>query len=116
MKVEQRFKLHYYSEPDGRKPFEEWLNSISEKHKSTIQTRLIRVQLGNLGDKKYLDDGVFELRQLNINCRIYFGFDIADKSTILLLCGGYKSSKKIQKRDIKRAKEYWRRYTEGSNK
>lgn len=56
-----------------------------------------KVQLGNLGDRTYLGNGVFELREhFGAGYRIYCGLE--KQTEILLLCGDDKSS---QTKDIK---------------
>lgn len=68
--------------------------------------RLDRVALGNLGDHKFIGDGVFELRMdFGGGCRIYYANE-SDK-IILLLCDGNKST---QKKDVKKAIAYWQNY------
>ena len=63
-----------------------------------------RVRAGNFGDCRALGDGVWELRlQFGPGYRIYFGR--SEVGSIVLLCGGDKRS---QRRDIERAKTYWR--------
>lgn len=65
--------------------------------------------MGNLGDHHSVGEGVSELRfSFGPGYRIYYG--IEDKKIILLLCGGDKST---QKRDIKKAIQYWKDYKEG---
>ena len=96
-------------DPNGREPFIEWLKSLRDrKTRKRIQTRLDRLETGNLGDCKSVGDGVFELRfQFGPGYRVYFGE--TDHTIILLLCGGDKS---LQVRDIEQAKAYWREYKE----
>ena len=66
------------------------------------QARLIAIETGNLGDRKSVGDGVWELRlDFGPGYRIYYGE--VDNTVVLLLCGGDKSS---QRRDIERAKNY----------
>jgi len=69
-------------------------------------TRLDRLKLGNFGDSKALQEGVCELRiHYGSGIRIYYGK--VGNRVVLLLCGGDKGS---QKRDIAKAKEYWKDY------
>ena len=100
--------LQVYIDPNGRSPFTKWLESLDRVVRSIIDNRLIRVQKGSLGDYKSLKDGVFELR-IQIGYRVYFAMI---GTTILLLCGGTKST---QSRDIRRAKTYWKEY-QGASK
>ncbi len=76
-----------------------------------IDARLDRVRLGNFGDHKALGEGLFELRiHGGSGYRIYFATD--REAIVLLLCGGGKNT---QKRDIAKAKRYWRDYLESSS-
>ena len=94
----------------GQEPFTQWLTSLADKTaRKRIQTRLSRVEAGNLGDCKQISPGVFELR-LRIGYRIYFG-KVGD-TIILLLGGGDKSS---QQKDIQNAKICWGEYLENQN-
>jgi len=102
MEIKPR-EIRDYITPDGQVPFKEWLNSQDGKTQTVILNRINRVRLGNLGDCKYLNEGVYELRiHYGPGYRLYFGE--LDDVIVILLCGGTKRS---QSRDIKRAKEYW---------
>ena len=103
-------EIQIYRSANGRQPFTEWLESIRDTStQDRIQARVNRFRFGNFGDSKFVGSGVYELR-LNFGpgYRIYFGQ--AGRTTVLLLCGGDKSS---QARDIERAKTYWLEYKEG---
>ena len=102
-------EIEYYYTPNGQRPFIEWLEAIQDiRTQDRIQARADRLKFGNFSDYKSVGDGVCELR-LNFGpgYRIYFG--MVDRTIVLLLCGGDKSS---QRRDIERAKTYWREYKE----
>ena len=65
-----------------------------------------RFEVGNLGDHKDVGAGVLEARlDFGPGYRVYFGRK--GRELILLLLGGDKGS---QKKDIKRAQEFWSRY------
>lgn len=100
-------EIELYETVNGKRPFEIWIKEIKEIHtRAKILTRLDRLKLGNFGDCKTLQDGIFELRiHYGPGIRIYYG-KIGYK-VILLLCGGDKGS---QERDITRAKEYLKDY------
>ena len=52
-----------YQTSDERKPFEEWLDALKDWQAfARIQTRIARLALGNAGDYRALEDGIFELR------------------------------------------------------
>lgn len=95
-----------YVTQNGEEPFSNWLASLDSKVRHKVKERLWRVMLGNLGDYKFVGEGVFELR-LNFGAgyRIYFGNK--ENAIILLLCGGDKST---QYKDIARAITYWKEY------
>jgi putative addiction module killer protein len=89
---------------DGRVPFEEWLDELTDKKAAArILARLARVRQGNLGDCKSVGDGVSELRvDYGPGYRVYFGQK--GRTLVVLLCGG---DKRTQDRDIRLAKQYW---------
>ncbi|NGX40860.1 MAG: hypothetical protein KR126chlam4_00691 [Candidatus Anoxychlamydiales bacterium] len=100
-------EIQLYETKSSKRPFDIWFESIRERHtRAKILTRLDRLQVGNFGDCKTLEEGVSELRiHYAQGIRIYYS-KIGNK-IVLLLCGGIKSS---QKRDIKKAKEYLKDY------
>ncbi len=96
-------EIEYYKTADDKAPFKEWLEGLRDvTGRAKIRVRLDRVRLGNLGDHKQLDGGVWELR---VDCgpgyRVYFAKE--GNRIILLLIGGDKGS---QKRDIAQANGY----------
>ncbi len=105
----RKINIEIYQDKKGRKPFAEWLDGLKNlKDQTRIINRLKRIKLGNLGDKKSVGNGVYELRfHFGSGYRVYFGK--VGNMFILLLCGGDKSS---QNKDIKKAKEYFKDYQE----
>jgi putative addiction module killer protein len=92
--------IREYVDRHARSPFREWLDGVDQTARARIQARLLRVELGNLGDHKLrLDFGP--------GFRLYFGRD--GQTIVLLLIGGTKAT---QARDIRRARDYWREYLE----
>ena len=100
-------RLEYYETADGNVPFREWFAALRDrKAQATVDARLGRVQLGNLGEYEPVGDGVLELKiDVGPGYRVYFG--PVGRALILLLCGGDKST---QKKDIKTARSYWADY------
>jgi putative addiction module killer protein len=97
-----------YVTADGRNPFREWLRSLTKTVAARIQLRVLRFELGNLGDHKNVGEGVWEARVMfGPGYRIYFGKD--GDSIVVLLVGGDKRS---QAKDIARAQAFWRDYLE----
>ena len=103
MPIEQEVLV--YSRSDGSEPFSGWLRGLRDgTARSRIRQRVAPVRLGNFGDARSLGDGLFELRvHFGPGYRVYFGRE-GDRVVILLSCG----DKGSQKRDIERAKRYWK--------
>jgi putative addiction module killer protein len=77
-----------------------------------VQARILRFETGNLGDHKDVGAGVLEARlDFGPGYRVYFGRK--GRELVLLLLGGDKGS---QKKDIKRAQEFWSRYLKESKR
>lgn len=99
-------ELQIFIAASGRKPFSDWLRTLSVDDRAMIRNRLDRVEKGNFGDMKSLGDGVYELRfHKRRGFRIYYGLD--GRKIVLLLMGGDKST---QSKDITLAKRYWNEY------
>lgn len=87
--------------------FDKWLRKLKDlKIKAKILFRIQKLENDeHFGDCKSVGDGISELR-LNYakGYRIYF--KEKDRKIIILLIGGDKST---QQKDIKKAKELWKR-------
>ena len=95
-----------YETVDGKVPFRDWLATLDRATRARVQARVVRFEMGNLGDHKGVGGGVQEARVMfGPGYRIYFAQDGA--TLVLLLAGG---SKGTQAKDIRRAKQYWRDY------
>jgi putative addiction module killer protein len=95
-----------YTSQTGESPFRLWLRRLDKAVAARIQARVFRFEQGNLGDAKSVGDGVYEARfDFGPGYRLYFGLESGD--LILLLCGGDKGS---QRKDIRKAKEFWYDY------
>jgi putative addiction module killer protein len=81
--------------------FLNWIEGLRDlRAKAIIMKRLDRAIAGNLGDVKWVGEGVSELRiDYGPGYRIYF-VELGS-IMIILLCGGDKST---QDRDVRRAK------------
>ncbi len=103
-------KIIFYTTNTGKQPFFDWHTTLDKKTKAIIHTRLARVRLGNLGNCKPIK-GVSGISEIKINhgagYRIYYGRK--HKAIIVLLVGGNKGS---QKKDIKKAQQYWHDFKE----
>ena len=100
-----QFNIEIYQEAAGKYPFLIWENKLSEEVRAIVTSRLARVRLGNFGDCKSFE-GINELRiHYGPGYRVYFGR--RGSSIVILLCGGNKST---QKKEIKKAKLFWKDY------
>ena len=103
-----RLTVREYLRADGRSPFREWLDELDLKTRARVQARVLRFELGNLGDHKSVGQGVQEARlAFGSGYRIYFGMH--GSAVVLLLLGGDKGS---QSKDIRLAREYWADFLE----
>jgi putative addiction module killer protein len=100
-------EIRYYVTEEEFSPFTVWFKTLRDgMARNKIEIRLKRIELGNMGDCKFVGEGVYELRiDTGPGYRIYFGQ--VDDVIIMLLCGGDKSS---QDKDIQLAQKYWRDY------
>jgi putative addiction module killer protein len=96
-------RIEVYQDKDGGQPFADWLRGLKDREaRARIRTRLARLELGNLGDCKPVGGGVLELRvDHGPGYRVYLAR--RGNALVLLLCGG---DKRMQQRDIERAREY----------
>ena len=105
--------LQVYQTAAGRQPFTQWLEGLADRQaRARIRTRLDRLALGNFGDHRPLDGGVYELRvDWGPGYRVYYAR--VGTVILLLLCGG---DKKTQSKDIANAKTYLRDYQDRTQK
>jgi len=88
--------------------FRRWIRGLTDRAAvARINARLRNASLGNTGDTKSVGDGLFEMRvHHGPGYRLYC---LRDGDSVVVLCGGDKSS---QRRDIERARRLvkdWRR-------
>lgn len=101
-----RKTVREYLTPEGKNPFRSWLATLDAKTRARLQARVLRFELGNLGDHKALGDAVWEARvDFGPGYRIYFGQ--VGSVLVILLCGGDKAT---QAKDVKQAKFHWKQY------
>jgi putative addiction module killer protein len=87
-------------------PFAKWFNSLDAVTAARIDKYIRRLESGNFGAVKALDEGVFELRlDFGPGYRVYYG---REGKTIIILLGG--GSKRKQSSDIAAAIERWKRF------
>lgn len=108
MRIAEEKEIIFFENSKGKKPFLEWLKSLNSAIQARIEQRILRLELGNYGEYKSLKDGVNELKfKFGSGYRVYFAED--GNKIIVLLVGG---DKKTQRKDILKAKEYWKEYKE----
>ena len=98
-----------YVTVSGKVPYQDWLGRLRDNAaKASVVRRILRIELGDLGDHRRVGDGVSELRiDVGPGYRVYFAS--IGKTVIVLLLAGTKST---QTKDIERAKKYWKDYQE----
>ncbi len=108
------FDLEFYSLPDGRKPVEEFLDSLSVKMRvKALDSLDLLEEYGNqlrLPYSKALDDGIFELRikfSSDIS-RIFYFFYVGNK--IVVTNGFIKKAQKTPASELAKARKYKQDY------
>ncbi len=105
-----KLTIREYVTAVGRNMFREWLDTLDVPVKARIQARVLRFEMGNLGDHKAIGGGAWEARfTFGPGYRMYFGK--AGRSIIVLLLGGDKGS---QPKDVRRARQCWNDYLEAT--
>ena len=108
--METTFEIKEYVEL-SRSPFADWFNSFDAVTAARVDKYIRRLEVGNFGAAKPLQEGVFELKlDFGPGYRVYFG---RDGKTIIILLGG--GSKRRQSTDIATAIERWKRYKQSKN-
>ena len=99
------FEIREYTEA-GRSPFAEWFDGLDKVTAARVNIYIRRLEAGNFGAAKSLQEGVFELRMdFGPGYRVYF---VREGRTIIILLGG--GSKRRQDADIAAAVARWKRY------
>ncbi len=82
--------------------FSKWFRKLKDRQaRARVADRLLRIEQGNLGDHKFLGEGLYELRfTFGAGYRVYFAQE--GEQIIILLIGGDKST---QSRDIEKARD-----------
>jgi putative addiction module killer protein len=101
----QAFEIKEYTE-SGHSPFADWFDSLDPVTAARVDKYIRRLEAGNFGMAKALNEGIFELRlDFGPGYRVYYG---RDGKTIIILLGG--GSKRRQSSDIAAAIERWKRF------
>lgn len=98
-------EIREYTE-NGCSPYADWFGGLDEVTAARVEKYVLRLEAGNFGAAKALQEGVFELRlDFGPGYRVYFG---REGRTIIILLGG--GSKRRQDADIAAAVARWKRY------
>ena len=93
----------------GTSPFADWFDHLDAVAAAKITTALYRLEQGNFSNVASVGGGVYECKiDFGPGYRIYFGQE--GNAVFILLCGG---TKKTQRKDIERARCFWREYGAG---
>lgn len=102
-----QYEIKIYSTKTAKEPFREWLDGLKDiDSRALIFQRLQRIKLGNFGDCKSIDKGLWELR-INHKSGFRIYYSRVGQYLILILGGGDKRS---QERDIIKAQKYLEDY------
>jgi putative addiction module killer protein len=108
--METIFEIKEFIESENS-PFADWFDSLDAITAARVDKYIRRLEAGNFGSAKVLQEGVSELKlDFGPGYRIYFG---RDGKTIIILLGG--GSKRRQSTDIAAAIERWKRYKQSKN-
>lgn len=94
------YEIKIYATENGNEPFREWLDSLKDfDTQALIFQRLQRIKLGNFGDCKPIEEGLWEFRiHHKAGIRIYYA---RVGQRLLLIVGD--GDKRSQQRDITKA-------------
>ncbi len=69
-----RLTVREFLTPDGESPYRTWLRELDVAVRARVQARVLRFQMGNLGDHKAVGGSVWEARlPFGPGYRLYFG-------------------------------------------
>ena len=99
-----------YKTQDGREPYTEFLEDLKDRRAvAKIRTRIVRAELGNLGDHRAAGHGVIELK---IDFGPGYRVSIAlEGHLMVILCAGDKST---QSGDIRNSHGFWENFRTGN--
>ena len=101
------FKVEEYLREDGTSPYERWFMELDTVAAAKITIVKLKLEQGNFSNIKWFR-GIGEYRlDWGPGYRIYIGRD--GEKLIILLGGG---TKRQQQKDIDRALQMWKEYTE----
>jgi len=106
--------IDYYTEPSGRKPVAEWLNSLDNKTRLHIRDKVVRLQQKGLmlldtnmmRTIKGYDSDFYELKYSKYRIALYH----ETASNIFILLHGFKKEHRRERREIQTAYNRLREY------
>lgn len=104
------FTINYYQLPDGRKPVEEFIDSLPLKLQAkAFRSMELLEEYGNtlqLPHARYMDHGLYELRIQFANdiARIFYFFVVDNQ--IIVTNGFIKKTMKTPRGELERARKY----------
>jgi phage-related protein len=116
-KVPKKISVSFFQSDTGKMPVRDWLLGLSAEDKKIIGEDIKTVELGwpvGMPAAKPLGDQLFEVRSVlktGVQARVLFTIY---KSSMILLHGFIKKSKKTPKRDLKLAKNRMRKFLQDS--
>ena len=106
-------QIIYYKTVDGRCPFDEWINTLDNKHKSIIDNRIERLMDGLYGDHRKLSNSL--LSELRLFFFFFYRIYYKDLTNfVIIIVAG--SDKGNQNRVIKQAEKYLKDFIERNSK
>lgn len=97
-----------YVDINGKNYFKDQLDNLTTTYQKIIIRRLYRIEQGNYGDTTNEGSGIIDIRFIKEELRIYVSN--INNNIVILLCGGDKSSKSKQNKDIQQAKMFLEEY------
>lgn len=101
------YEIRHYVDESGNDLYQDWITALRDQvAKIAIYRRVARIAVGNVGDHKFLQDGVWELRiDVGQGYRVYYAQ--VESKVILLILGG---DKRTQDADIAKASKLLRNW------
>lgn len=99
-----------YLTADGESPFRQWLKSLTKTVGARIQARVLRFELGNLGDHKSVGEGVWEARVMFGPATGFTSARTATRSSCSLSVVTRDLRRKTSRRHVDSGAIIWRRH------
>ena len=101
------YEIRHYVDESGNDLYQDWIMGLRDQvAKVAVYRRVARIAVGNFGDHKFLQDGVWELRiDVGQGYRVYYAQ--VESKVILLILGG---DKRTQDADIAKASKLLRNW------